>query len=65
SLFIAHVQHQIVIHQIETVPLDNRLLKLFDFFVEEFDKLQKAIVERHGFDLVDHNLVLYVRNKKA
>ncbi|NAT16675.1 ferric iron uptake transcriptional regulator, partial [Pseudomonas syringae pv. actinidifoliorum] len=22
-------------------------------------------VERHGFDLVDHNLVLYVRNKKA
>ena len=39
--------------------------EVIEFFDEEIEKLQKAIVERHGFDLVDHNLVLYVRNKKA
>jgi Fur family ferric uptake transcriptional regulator len=38
---------------------------VIEFFDEEIESLQKAIVERHGFDLVDHNLVLYVRNKKA
>ena len=27
-------------------------------------KLQKEIVKQHGFDLVDHNLVLYVRKRK-
>ncbi|KPX29853.1 hypothetical protein ALO77_200089 [Pseudomonas coronafaciens pv. garcae] len=39
--------------------------EVIEFFDEEIEKLQKAIVERHGFDLVDHNPVLYVRNKKA
>ena len=26
-------------------------------------KLQKEIVKRHGYELVDHNPVLYVRKK--
>ena len=31
---------------------------------KEIEKLQKSIVEKHGFEMVDHNLVLYVRKKK-
>ncbi|AZD20157.1 Ferric uptake regulation protein FUR [Pseudomonas chlororaphis subsp. aurantiaca] len=38
--------------------------EVIEFFDEEIEKLQKAIVEKHGFELVDHNLVLYVRTKK-
>ena len=36
---------------------------VIEFFDPEIEKLQKEIVQRHGYDLVDHNLVLYVRKK--
>ena len=36
---------------------------VIEFFDPEIEKLQKEIVMRHGYDLVDHNLVLYVRKK--
>ncbi|WP_407295428.1 ferric iron uptake transcriptional regulator [Stutzerimonas zhaodongensis] len=36
---------------------------VIEFFDPEIEKLQKEIVKRHGYDLVDHNLVLYVRKK--
>ncbi|WP_019342061.1 ferric iron uptake transcriptional regulator [Stutzerimonas stutzeri] len=36
---------------------------VIEFFDPEIEKLQKEIVRRHGYDLVDHNLVLYVRKK--
>ncbi|EPJ78176.1 MULTISPECIES: ferric iron uptake transcriptional regulator [Pseudomonas] len=39
--------------------------EVIEFFDEEIEKLQKAIVEKHGYELVDHNLVLYVRKKKV
>ncbi|MFH7365598.1 transcriptional repressor, partial [Pseudomonas syringae group genomosp. 7] len=35
--------------------------EVIEFFDEEIEKHQKAIVERHGFDLVDHKQVHYVR----
>lgn len=38
--------------------------EVIEFFDEEIEKLQKSIVEKHGFEMVDHNLVLYVRKKK-
>ena len=34
-----------------------------EFVDDEIEKLQHAIAEKHGYDLVDHNLVLYVRPK--
>ena len=34
-----------------------------EFFDSEIEKRQKEIVREHGFELVDHNLVLYVRKK--
>ena len=37
---------------------------VIEFFDPEIEKLQKEIVKQHGYELVDHNLVLYVRKKK-
>ena len=34
---------------------------VIEFVDDEIEKLQHAIAEKHGYDLVDHNLVLYVR----
>ncbi|MBU1329705.1 MAG: ferric iron uptake transcriptional regulator [Gammaproteobacteria bacterium] len=36
---------------------------VIEFFDAEIEKRQKEIVQEHGFELVDHNLVLYVRAK--
>ncbi|MCU1737351.1 MULTISPECIES: ferric iron uptake transcriptional regulator [Pseudomonas] len=38
--------------------------EVIEFTSPEIETLQKAIAEAHGFELVDHNLVLYVRQKK-
>ena len=38
--------------------------EVIEFFDPEIEKLQKEIVKQHGFELVDHNLVLYVRKQK-
>ena len=38
--------------------------KVLEFVNEDIERLQKTIAEEHGFELVDHELVLYVRNKQ-
>ena len=38
--------------------------KVIDFHNEEIEALQKKIAEKHGYDLEDHSLVLYVRPKE-
>ncbi len=37
--------------------------EIIEFHSEEIERLQEEIVERHGFVLEDHSLVLYVRPK--
>lgn len=37
--------------------------EVVEFFNEEIEKLQHDIAEKHGFELIDHSLVLYVRKK--
>lgn len=37
---------------------------VIEFTNEQIERLQHAIAEEHGFDLVEHSLVLYVRKKK-
>jgi Fur family ferric uptake transcriptional regulator len=37
--------------------------EVIEFFDAEIERRQKEIVKEHGFELVDHNLVLYVRKK--
>ena len=35
--------------------------KVMEFVSEEIERLQHAIAEKHGFEIVGHSLVLYVR----
>jgi len=37
--------------------------KVTEFVNEEIEKLQAKIVAEHGYEIVDHSLVLYVRPK--
>ncbi|MFY9178883.1 MAG: ferric iron uptake transcriptional regulator [Venatoribacter sp.] len=37
---------------------------VLEFTNEQIEKLQYAIAAEHGFELVEHSLVLYVRKKK-
>ncbi|MGI9201589.1 MAG: ferric iron uptake transcriptional regulator [Woeseiaceae bacterium] len=36
-----------------------------EFYSEEIEALQRKMAEEHGFDLLDHSLVLYVRPRKS
>jgi len=36
---------------------------VMEFYNEEIERLQKEIAESHGYELVDHNLTLYVKPK--
>ncbi len=36
-----------------------------EFFDEELEALQHKIAEKYGYDIVDHNLVLYVKPARA
>jgi len=35
--------------------------EVIEFFNEDIEILQRAMAKEHGFELLDHNLVLYVR----
>lgn len=37
--------------------------QVIEFQNEEIEKLQRSIAEEHGYDLVEHSLVLYVKPK--
>jgi Fur family ferric uptake transcriptional regulator len=39
--------------------------EVIEFFSEEIERLQHEIAEKHGFELLDHSLVLYVRRDDA
>lgn len=38
---------------------------VIEFFDEEIERLQELVAERHGYDIVDHSMVLYVRRRKS
>ncbi len=38
---------------------------VIEFVSEEIEALQKKIADAHGFDIEDHNLVIYVRPRKT
>lgn len=39
--------------------------EVIEFSNDEIEKLQHEMAEAHGYDLIDHNLVLYVKKKSA
>ena len=49
-------------HHDHMVDVDDGTV--IEFTNEEIEKLQHDIAEQHGYDLVDHSLVLYIRKKK-
>ena len=49
-------------HHDHMVCLDSG--KVIEFHSEEIERLQKKIAESHGYELADHSLVLYVKEKK-
>lgn len=49
-------------HHDHMVEVDSG--KVVEFSNEEIERLQHLIAEEHGYELVDHSLVLYVRKKK-
>jgi Fur family ferric uptake transcriptional regulator len=49
-------------HHDHMIDIDSG--KVIEFVSEEIERLQHEIAERHGYDLEDHSLVLYVRPKK-
>ena len=50
-------------HHDHMVRLDTN--EVIEFVDPEIEKRQHIIAEEHGFELVDHKLVLYVKPKKA
>ena len=50
-------------HHDHMVDLDTG--DVIEFMHEEIEALQHAIAEKHGYDLVDHSLVLYVKKKSS
>lgn len=49
-------------HHDHIVRVDTN--EVIEFVDPEIEKRQHAIAEKHGFELVDHKLVLYVKPKK-
>ncbi|MDJ0919038.1 MAG: ferric iron uptake transcriptional regulator [Woeseiaceae bacterium] len=37
--------------------------EVIEFFSEEIERIQHEIAEKHGYELLDHSLVLYVQRK--
>jgi len=37
--------------------------KVIEFVSKQIEELQQKIAEEHGYELIDHNLVLYVKKK--
>lgn len=49
-------------HHDHMVCLDTN--EVIEFVNKEIEALQHKIAAEHGYDLIDHNLVLYVKKKK-
>jgi len=49
-------------HHDHMVHLDTG--EIIEFQNEEIEELQKRIAKKHGFELIEHSLVLYVKSKK-
>lgn len=49
-------------HHDHMVDIDSG--KVVEFYDENLEKLQDKIADEHGYDLIDHKMVLYVKKKK-
>jgi len=49
-------------HHDHMVDIDSG--KVIEFYDAKLEKLQEQIATEHGYDLIDHKMVLYVKKKK-
>ncbi len=49
-------------HHDHMVDVDSG--KVIEFTSDEIEHLQRSVADKHGYDIVEHSLVLYVRKKK-
>ncbi len=49
-------------HHDHMVDVDSG--RVVEFFDEELERIQERIADKHGYHLIDHKMVLYVRKKK-
>jgi Fur family ferric uptake transcriptional regulator len=49
-------------HHDHMVDIDNG--QVIEFYNKNLEDLQKQLVEEMGYELIDHNMVLYVKKKK-
>lgn len=49
-------------HHDHMIDVDNG--EVIEFVSEEIERLQRDVAVKHGYEIEDHNLVLYVRKKK-
>ena len=50
-------------HHDHMVCIDSN--EVIEFVNKEIEELQHKIAKEHGYELIDHNLVLYVKKKKS
>lgn len=44
--------------------IDVETEEVVEFVSEDIERLQNEVADKHGYELVDHSLVLYVRKKQ-
>lgn len=49
-------------HHDHMIDLDSG--EVIEFFDDEIERLQERIAKRHGYEIVDHSMVLYVRKRR-
>jgi len=59
-----HAVYELTPEQHHDHMVDVDTGKVTEFLNERIEKLQKEIAEEHGYELVDHELVLFVRKRK-
>lgn len=61
----AHALYELASEDHHDHMIDVDTGEVLEFVDEEIEALQHAIAERHGYELQEHSLVLYVKKKKA
>ena len=56
-----HAVYELASYQHHDHMVDVDTGKVIEFVNEEIESLQRQVVQRHGYELVDHALILYVR----
>ena len=59
-----HAVYELASYEHHDHMVDVDTGKVIEFINEEIELLQREIVRRHGYELVDHALILYVRKSR-